>query len=126
MQNNFECNDLPYRVGGLLYTPALNSSIAKKLVTKEFQNLTSLVLCLEDSIQDDSLPQAERQLKETLLSLQNSNAELPLLFVRVRSANHLEKIHILLGKTEDVLTGYVLPKFDLSIVNDINNCTFTN
>lgn len=114
MQNNFESNDLPYRVGGLLYTPALNTSIAKKVIAKEFQNLTSLVLCLEDSIKDDSLPQAEHQLKETLLSLQNSNVDLPLLFVRVRSANHLEKIHIMLGKTENIITGYVLPKFDLS------------
>lgn len=107
-------NNLPYRVGGLLYTPALNKSIGDKLVRNEIQYLSSLVFCLEDSIEDKSLPAAENQLKSTLLFLKTSNASLPLLFVRIRSVDHLKHIHYLLGNTEDILTGYVLPKFDLS------------
>jgi citrate lyase beta subunit len=114
MQNYDKLNDLPYRVGGLLYTPALNSNIGEKLVSREIKNLTSIALCLEDSITDDSLPQAEQQLKKTLLFLMQSKSELPLLFVRVRSVDHLQKIHTLLGEAESIITGYVLPKFDLS------------
>ena len=69
MQTNYNLNDLPYRVGGLLYTPALNENIGEKLISHEIPGLTSLALCLEDSITDESLPEAEEQLKKTLLLL---------------------------------------------------------
>lgn len=114
MQSNFFDDDLPFRVGGLLYTPALNAAIGEKIVAHAYKNLTALALCLEDSIADESLPQAERQLKDTLQFLLNRGAELPLLFVRVRSVEHLQRIHSLLGEAEAIVTGYVLPKFDLS------------
>lgn len=114
MQTNYNLNDLPYRVGGLLYTPALNENIGEKLISHEIPGLTSLALCLEDSITDESLPQAEEQLKKTLLLLMDTTEELPLIFVRVRSVEHLQKIHTLLGEAESIITGYVLPKFDLS------------
>ena len=105
---------MPYRVGGLLYTPALNKSIAHKILSNRYDKLTSLALCLEDSISDESLGKAEEQLKETLLTLQHSSVSLPLVFVRIRSVDHLEKIHTFLGEAESVLTGYILPKFDLT------------
>lgn len=117
MQNHFETHDLPYRVGGLLYTPALNDGIAEKIMKHEIKGLTSLALCLEDSISDDSLAKAEQQLLITLERLSKSKATLPLLFVRVRSAEHLARIHALLGEYETILTGYVLPKFDLTNCN---------
>ena len=114
MQNECYRDDYPYRVGGLLYTPALTENIAEKLISHSISNLTALALCLEDSISDDSLEQAEIQLKRTLVILKDSGAELPLLFVRIRSVEHLEKIHTFLGETESIITGYVLPKFDLT------------
>ena len=69
MQNKFTKDDIQYRVGGLLYTPALNDGIIAKIVNHELKNLTSLALCLEDSISDDSLEKAEEQLKNTLTTL---------------------------------------------------------
>lgn len=114
MQENYYDEKMPYRVGGLLYTPALNSTIGDKIITHKYRSLTAIAFCLEDSITDESLPYAEEQLKKTLVFLKHSNATLPLLFVRVRSVDHLEKIHKLLGDVESILTGYVLPKFDLS------------
>lgn len=114
MQNQFIRDDLPYRVGGLLYTPALNDGVVEKIEKHCLKNLTSLCLCLEDSISDENLEKAEVQLKNTLTALSNCSADLPLLFVRVRSVDHLTKIHTLLGKAESILTGYVLPKFDLT------------
>lgn len=113
MRNTTQDN-MPYRVGGLLYTPALNKSIAKKIIENQYDKLTSLAFCLEDSINDESLEEAEIQLKETLLMLKRGSTDLPLLFVRVRSVDHLEKIHKFLGEAESILTGYVLPKFDLT------------
>lgn len=50
MQNKFTKDDIQYRVGGLLYTPALNDGIIAKIVNHELKNLTSLALCLEDSL----------------------------------------------------------------------------
>ncbi len=114
MQSECYRDDYPYRVGGLLYTPALTENIAEKLISHSISNLTALALCLEDSISDDSLEQAEIQLKRTLITLKECGAELPLLFVRIRSVEHLEKIHTFLGEAESIITGYVLPKFDLT------------
>ncbi|MCI9121080.1 MAG: HpcH/HpaI aldolase/citrate lyase family protein [Oscillibacter sp.] len=104
---------LPYRLGGLLYTPALNHTAAGKIKSKAYPRLTAAAFCLEDSIQDSALPQAEQTLVKTLTSLGEA-AERPLLFVRVRTPRHLERVHRLLGSREEVLTGYILPKFDLS------------
>lgn len=112
--HNTSQDNMPYRVGGLLYTPALNSTVGEKILSHEIEGLTSIALCLEDSITDESLPDAEQQLKKTLHLLLKSGTQLPLLFVRVRSVEHLKKIHTLLGEAESIITGYVLPKFDLS------------
>ena len=105
-------DELPYRVGGLLYTPALNDKIAGKIVSGEIKALTSLVFCLEDSIMDEKLEQAEKQLIKTLSELETVTHGLPLLFVRVRDPEHMARVHKLLGAHEQMLTGYVLPKFD--------------
>ena len=110
--------DLPYCVGGLLYTPAINTEIAQKLINHEYANLTSIAFCLEDSIDDAYLPIAEQHLKETLKQLINHGDDLPLIFIRVRDCDHLFHIHNLLGREESVVAGYIFPKFDLSNVSD--------
>lgn len=116
MLKDFKEDYLPYKVGGLLYSPASRKGISEKIINGEYGKLSSLALCLEDSISDDSLKTAEGQLQETLSTLNKSSTDLPLLFVRVRSVDHLVRMHNLLGNNELVLTGYILPKFDL------NNC----
>ena len=114
MKMEINIDELPYHVGGLLYTPALNDKIADKLIRGKISALTSLVFCLEDSIMDEKLEDAEEQLKVTLTQLSESNAELPLLFVRVRTPRHMARVHEFIGPLEKLLTGYVLPKFDNS------------
>lgn len=105
---------LPYRVGALMYTPALNSNVVKKLERKEFPGLCSLVICLEDSIEDSALARAEAELFHTLegISKIRDKSILPLIFVRIRTPDHLLHIHSLIREYEYLLTGYVLPKFD--------------
>lgn len=107
-------NQLGYTVGGLLYTPAANREIAAHILHNDWECLTSVALCLEDSIEDAALPEAEAQLNVTLQTLQSSGAALPKLFVRVKSPEHLVHVHQLLGDASAVLTGYIFPKFDLS------------
>ena len=104
---------LPFRVGGLLYTPATNERIADKLLSGALPSLSSRAFCLEDAIMDSAVPKAEHQLLHTLGQLEKAEvAQLPLLFVRVRNPQHLTHVHDELGELEALLTGYVFPKFD--------------
>lgn len=120
---------LSYKIGGLLYAPAINTGIANKIAQSAYPCLTSMAFCLEDSILDCALPQAEESLLATLQAIKKRvpAEQLPLLFVRVRTPKHLEHIHELLSDVEDILVGYILPKFDSSnggdyaeIITDIN------
>ena len=103
---------LPYRIGGLLYTPATNTTIVPKLQENAIPGLTSIVFCLEDAIGDAQLPAAERNLKQSLQTMEQTAA--PLLFVRVRTPEHLAHLGEFLAEELDRLTGFVLPKFDES------------
>lgn len=108
---------LPYKVGGLLYTPATNESIAEKIENNCIPFLTSIALCLEDSIRDEALGEAEAGLCHTLEMMVRRKIPregMPLIFVRIRTPEHMRHIHTLLEPYYDVVTGYILPKFDLS------------
>lgn len=112
-ENNSEF--LPYKLAGLLYAPAINIGVAKKIIDKTYSNLKAVSFCLEDSIMDDALNDAENALIQTLeFIIENDTGDLPLIFVRIRNPRHLEHIHNLLGDKENIITGYILPKFDLS------------
>lgn len=108
---------LPYKIGGLLYTPAVNEKSADKILNCAYKNMTSVAFCLEDAVMDGALKQAEKALVGTFKRLYDERGEqssLPLLFIRIRTPEHMERVHSLLGKYADILTGYILPKFDLS------------
>ncbi|MBQ8429639.1 MAG: HpcH/HpaI aldolase/citrate lyase family protein [Clostridia bacterium] len=99
-----------YSVGALLYTPAVYENMAEKIATHDFK---SIAFCLEDSIADDALAEAEASLKKTLKEIKSKAlAKLPMIFVRVRSPKHLKYIHSMLTDEIEIITGYILPKFD--------------
>ena len=109
---------LQYMVGGLLYMPAFQESIVEKIKETKISGLTSVAFCLEDAIQDDALDDAELKLISILGELRSvyerGQERLPLLFVRVRTPEHMQHISCLLGENEKIITGYILPKFDLT------------
>lgn len=109
---------LQYKVGGLLYMPAFQQNIVQKIAENQLPQLTAVAFCLEDSIRDGALKSAERTLKKTLQQLEELDTELPLIFVRIRSPRHLEAFHDKIGSKSKVLTGYILPKFDLTNAED--------
>ncbi len=121
---------LQYMVGGLLYTPAVTEGVAEKIENGAFRCLTSIAFCLEDSIRDEALEKAEQELLKTLGEMKRLSKS-PLVFIRIRTPEHLLHIHGLFKEYYDVITGYVLPKFDLSncseyskIITEINlNCS---
>lgn len=121
-------NTLSYMVGPLLYIPSLNEKAADKIINHKFDCLTSCCFCLEDTIIDSALETAENTLYNTLkkISIMPSN-ERPLIFVRIRTPEHLLHIYKKFNDVQNIITGYILPKFDLSnaedyayIIKDIN------
>ena len=102
-------------VGAVLYTPAINTSFVDKLINRSIEKITSIAICLEDSILDDAVEEAEENLVYSLSRLSRvDKQELPLIFVRIRTPYHLAHVHYKLGGLASVITGYILPKFDLS------------
>ena len=83
---------LQYQIGGLLYMPAFQKNIVEKIKNNSIEKLTSIAFCLEDSIRDDALPEAEETLKSILQNLKNL-PKLPLIFIRVRTPEHFQAVH---------------------------------
>lgn len=108
---------IPYKIGGLLYTPATNRTIIDKLKNHTIECLTSIVFCLEDAIGDAELPEAEKNLREMLNALKGTE-NLPLIFIRVRTPCHLAHCYEYLDGSLDIITGFVLPKFDMSNIGE--------
>ena len=120
---------LKYSLGGLLYAPAINKKIPEKIKNGEYSCLTSMAFCLEDTIQDDCLEEAELSLAEVLSEMLTIDKKrLPLVFIRIRNPKHLKHIISLYNSYSSIITGYILPKYDLSnmeeymkIVTEVNN-----
>ncbi|MCR5833838.1 MAG: HpcH/HpaI aldolase/citrate lyase family protein [Selenomonadaceae bacterium] len=104
---------LQYKVGGLMYMPAFQKNIVGKLSGNKLPYLNSAAFCLEDSISDESVDEAEATLKIILRELE-SVENLPLIFVRIRSPRHLQIFHETIGMHSKILTGYILPKVDMN------------
>lgn len=110
---------LQYAVGGLLYMPA-TKNIADTIINVKHPEYKSICLDLEDAIGDDTVSQAETCLKETLLKIKTAldnetlrESDLPLIFIRVRTPEHLLHIAKTCGSTAlSVITGFNFPKFD--------------
>lgn len=98
--------------------PATRSEVAEEIKNGKHEGLTTVILDLEDAIGDQQVGQAEQSLAQQLFQLLSyvrtgmmSEQQLPLLFVRVRSVEQLERLLNGLGEPLSLLTGFVLPKF---------------
>lgn len=100
-------------LGASLYTPAIRENIVGILQKNVRRGVGTSILCLEDSIRDDQVEEAEQNLIRTLAEIKERNLSdnLPLLFVRVRNPEHLHRVAEQNMDNLDVLTGFVLPKF---------------
>jgi citrate lyase beta subunit len=103
---------LSVALGATLYMPADRPTLGADLTKQAQAGVTSVVICLEDSVADEHVAAAEDNLVEALSELATAEQpDLPLLFVRVRRAEQLAALVSRLGSACDVLDGFVLPKF---------------
>ncbi|MGW5093178.1 HpcH/HpaI aldolase/citrate lyase family protein [Streptomyces nodosus] len=109
--------DSPARVlaaalGATLYSPATRAHLAEDVIKQAGRGVVSMVLCLEDSIDDADVVDAEENLVRQLTELAaDPDAEPPLLFVRVRTPEQIPDLVARLGPAVRLLSGFVLPKF---------------
>jgi len=104
-------------LGATLYCPGDRPKIAKAVVKQAARGCVSMVLCLEDAIADSAVPAAEVNVAEAIktlhqLTLDTPGTGLPLLFVRVRSADQMLRVAESCGAAIALLSGFVVPKFE--------------
>lgn len=106
-----------YSVGALLYCPANRRTIVDSIINNRFGTKYSLAMCLEDTIRDDCVAEAEHILTDSLHRLdaqsQLKKFYLPKLFVRVRNVRQIGRLHKSFGESARLVTGFILPKFSL-------------
>ncbi|MFF4208043.1 HpcH/HpaI aldolase/citrate lyase family protein [Streptomyces sp. NPDC001796] len=124
-------------LGATLYSPATRPCLADDVIKQAARGVVSMVLCLEDSIDDADVVPAEENLVRQFTDLASlpravgspstldaaragespragetpTDAELPLLFVRVRFPEQIPDLVARLGPAVRLLSGFVLPKF---------------
>ncbi|MGW0880520.1 HpcH/HpaI aldolase/citrate lyase family protein [Streptomyces sp. NPDC002671] len=115
--------DSPARVlatalGATLYSPATRPRLADDIVKQADNGVVSMVLCLEDSIDDADVADGEDNLVRQFAGLAAradhdscAGAEPPLLFIRVRTPEQIPDLVRRLGPAARLLSGFVLPKF---------------
>ncbi len=106
-----------YSVGALLYCPANRAGIAESIINQKFGDKFSLALCLEDTIGDDCVEEAEEMMRGSLEKIYRSSQKkvfyLPQVFIRVREAEQIVRLMKMLGKVSEIINGFILPKFSL-------------
>lgn len=110
--------ELSRALGAALYMPGTRPDLRGDLRKQFARGCTTLIVCLEDSISDLDLPLGEARVAELLKQLATEAEsgslpeERPLLFLRVRSPEHLRHMaEVLTAPQLQMLTGLALPKF---------------
>ena len=118
ISDNISFNHLKYCVGPLLYMPALRTDIAEKIISFKKYKPMSIAICLEDTIKDDMVKDAEKNMVSQLKILSGLTAEnalsddLPLIFIRVRSPWQISAVINMLEENTSMICGFILPKID--------------
>ncbi|WP_103511679.1 HpcH/HpaI aldolase/citrate lyase family protein [Streptomyces sp. SM13] len=123
---------LSVALGATLYSPATRPSLADDVLKQAGRGVVSMVLCLEDSIDDAEVTGAEANLIRQFTALaarttapgatpkgpagagntpDAAGVDVPLLFIRVREPAQITDLVRRLGDSVRMLSGFVLPKF---------------
>ncbi|MBE5096611.1 HpcH/HpaI aldolase/citrate lyase family protein [Bacillus cereus] len=115
---NIGKEQLAYALGATLYTPGTKETIAEDIIRRKHVDAISIILCLEDAISDEEVKLAEQNIVVQIQQIANlvsanilNQADIPLLFIRVRQPSQMKKIVTELGSAVHCLCGFVFPKF---------------
>ena len=108
-------NAIYYSVGALLYCPANKKSLADSIINEKFGTNYSLALCLEDTINDNFVAEAEADLINSIqqihIASQQQNFYLPKIFIRVRYSEQIVRLTKAFGQAIHIIAGFIAPKF---------------
>jgi len=103
-----------YQVGPLLYCPANNEGILHSLTENKLGAHFSLALCLEDTIAENCVKDAEEKLLRVINDLyeraKTESFYMPMIFIRIRNAEQMKDLYARLGESCEIITGFALPK----------------
>lgn len=121
MKNNL----VYYEIGALLYCPANKKDIAETIINEKLGTKFSLALCLEDTINDQFVAQAEQDLIHSVRAIytarQKKDFYIPKIFIRVRASEQILRLTNALQDCIEVITGFILPKFSLQNCDEYLN-----
>lgn len=104
-----------YSVGALLYCPANRENLADSIINERFGRRFSLALCLEDTIADGHVKEAEDVLLRSLTRIHEAIATheffLPKIFIRVRNSEQILHLYEKLKHVFSLVDGIIAPKF---------------
>lgn len=113
-----QMDELKYALGATLYVPGIHPKIYEYLVTRKYVSLTTMVICLEDSIGDNEVEKAENNVRDIFYKLDEAirlgeitEDILPILFIRIRDTNQLKRI-LRIKEIARYITGINIPKFN--------------
>lgn len=123
--NNTDRDILKYALGAFLYVPATQYNMIYKSITGQVRGVRPLAICLEDAVGVNGEKEAIENLKSVLEDLSNNRisniGELPLIFIRIRNVEQLDKIKNILIKNKNVITGILIPKANGVLIEECIN-----
>lgn len=100
-------------LGATLYMPADRNDLAATVIRRAAEGICSMVLDLEDAIDEHASTAALANVIATLDTLGGApNPLRAMVFVRVRSRECIDRITSAIGAGANVLRGFVIPKFE--------------
>ncbi|WP_159565414.1 HpcH/HpaI aldolase/citrate lyase family protein [Budvicia diplopodorum] len=107
----------PYDLGATLYMPATRNDLFQVIAQNKYPHLKSLVICLEDAVVEREIELGIENLSVLLAGIaQLELKDGPLIFIRPRNIPMAKRLIVELDLTK--VTGFVLPKFELSQVEE--------
>lgn len=114
-----------YSVGPLMYSPAINNKAADTIISGNIKGKYSFALCLEDTIAENTVKEAEIQLKETMARIfefyKTGNGFVPKIFVRVREPKQIKRIFDLIKEYSEIFSGFIFPKYTVINAAEYNS-----
>lgn len=118
--NDTEKDKLKYALGAFLYVPATQYNMIYKSITGGVRGVRPLAICLEDAVGVKGEEEAINNLKSVLEDLSNNRIKvkdnIPLIFIRIKNVNQLEKIKNIICENQKVITGILIPKAKADLI----------